>query len=57
MSLVAVNGKRRWEPATSVKNLYNEFVGAHFKKLCLVIDVLPADLDFEVPPLSKATGL
>lgn len=57
MGLVAVDGKRRWKPATFVKNLYNEFVGAHFKKLCLVIDVLPVDLDFEVPPLSKATGL
>jgi hypothetical protein len=29
----------------------------HFKKLCSAIDWLPSDLDFDVPPLSEATGL
>ncbi|KAK4657141.1 hypothetical protein QC762_0042840 [Podospora pseudocomata] len=29
----------------------------HFENICSAIDQLPSDLDFDVPPLSKATGL
>ncbi|KAK3311721.1 uncharacterized protein B0T15DRAFT_522336 [Chaetomium strumarium] len=29
----------------------------HFKNICSAIDQLPPDLDFDVPPLSEATGL
>lgn len=33
-------------------NVFDLWVPSHFKQLCSVIDMLPADLDFEVPSLS-----
>jgi hypothetical protein len=29
----------------------------HFENICSTINQLPSDLNFDVPPLSKATGL
>jgi len=39
------------------KNVYDTWMPAHFKNICSAIDQLPSDLNFNVPPLSEATGL
>lgn len=36
---------------------HDTWTPAHFKNVCSALDQLPSDLDFDVPPLSEATGL
>ncbi|KAL2180645.1 uncharacterized protein P884DRAFT_192266 [Thermothelomyces heterothallicus CBS 202.75] len=53
----ALEGKDRWTAYRFTKNVYDVWVPKHFEKICSAIDQLPSELDFDVPPLSKATGL
>lgn len=56
-SFTALDGKDKWTAYQFTKNVYDTWMPAHYKKLCSAIDQLPSNLDFEVPPLSDATGL
>jgi hypothetical protein len=41
-------GDQRWKAYAFVRNVYDLWLPEHFKRICSVIDMLPADLDFEV---------
>ncbi|KAF7854696.1 hypothetical protein EAF04_010265 [Stromatinia cepivora] len=42
-----MRGDERWTAYTFVKNVYDLWVPQHFKRICSVIDMLPADLNSE----------
>lgn len=44
----ALEGKGKWTIYRFTKNIYNVWLPDHFKKLCLVIDKMQADLSFEI---------
>ncbi|KAM3084840.1 hypothetical protein ACMFMG_003289 [Clarireedia jacksonii] len=46
-------GDQRWKAWTFVMNVFDLWVPDHFKKLCSVIDMLPADLNFDVSELDQ----
>ncbi|KAH8723888.1 hypothetical protein GQ44DRAFT_292715 [Phaeosphaeriaceae sp. PMI808] len=46
-------GDQRWKAWTFVMNVFSIWVPDHFKRICSAIDMLPADLDFEVTDLSE----
>jgi len=52
-----LEGRDKWTAYRFTKNVYDVWIPAHFKKVCSAIDQLPSNLDFDVPPLSEATGL
>ncbi|KAK3357249.1 hypothetical protein B0T25DRAFT_151590 [Lasiosphaeria hispida] len=52
-----LEGRDRWTAYRFTKNVYDIWMPAHFKNVCSAIDQLPSNLDFDVPPLSEATGL
>ncbi|KAK4119374.1 hypothetical protein N657DRAFT_604532 [Parathielavia appendiculata] len=56
-SFTALDGRDKWTAYRFTKNVYDTWMPAHFKNICSAIDQLPSDLDFDVPPLSEATGL
>ncbi|KAK3336927.1 hypothetical protein B0T19DRAFT_350815 [Cercophora scortea] len=56
-SFTALDGKDRWTAYRFTKNVYDIWMPKHFEDLCSAINQLPSDLDFDVPPLSEATGL
>lgn len=45
------NMEKRWIPHDFVMNLYDLWVQPHFEEICSVINMVPDDLDFEVPEL------
>ncbi|KAL8702789.1 MAG: hypothetical protein Q9201_004044 [Fulgogasparrea decipioides] len=51
------DGKDKWTAYKFTKNVYDTWVPNHFKRLCSVIDELPPEHDWDVPPLSEGTGL
>jgi len=53
----ALDGRERWTAYKFTKNVYHTWMPAHFKRMCSVIDKLPADLDFTVPQLPEGSGL
>ncbi|KAL7919229.1 hypothetical protein ACQKWADRAFT_323180 [Trichoderma austrokoningii] len=53
----ALEGKERWTAYKFSKNIYDIWMPAHFKRLCSAIDKIPADIDFNVPPLPLNSGL
>lgn len=53
----ALEGKEKWTAYKFTKNVYDTWVPNHFKRLCSVIDELPPEHDWDVPPLSEGTGL
>ncbi|KAH0494640.1 hypothetical protein TgHK011_001255 [Trichoderma gracile] len=52
-----LGGRDKWIAYRFIKNVYDVWMPAHFESICSAIDQLPSDLDFDVPPLSIATGL
>jgi len=57
-----LNGRERWTAYTFVRNIYDLWLPKHFKRICKIIDMLPADLNFEVSeqdpePASSRSGL
>ncbi|KAB5581155.1 hypothetical protein GE09DRAFT_1085286 [Coniochaeta sp. 2T2.1] len=56
-SFTALDGRDKWTAYRFTKNVYDIWMQDHFKNICSAIDQLPSDLDFDVPPLSEATGL
>ncbi|KAK4040856.1 hypothetical protein C8A01DRAFT_45876 [Parachaetomium inaequale] len=53
----ALDGKDKWTAYRFTKNVYDTWMPKHFENICSAIDQLPSDLDFDIPPLSEATGL
>lgn len=51
----ALGGREKWTVYRLTTNIYDEWMPAHFEKICSAIDQLPSDLDFDVPLLSEAT--
>ena len=43
-----VQGDNRWMAYNFVQNVYDLWLPEHFKRICSAIDMLPADLNFEV---------
>ena len=50
-------GKEKWSTYKFTKNVYDIWMPMHFKRIRSVLDELPAEVDFSVPALSKASGL
>jgi hypothetical protein len=55
-------GFEKWTAYTFIKNVYDKWMPAHFRRICSAIDDLPAEQDFEVslasgPHVSETTGL
>lgn len=55
-SFTAMDGKEKWTAYRFVKNIYDNWMPDHFKRICSAIDQLP-NLDLEVQALSKSNGL
>jgi hypothetical protein len=58
----ALEGKDKWTAYKFTKSVYNTWMPSHFKRLCSVIDMLPADLNFDLSQqselhFSEQTGL
>ncbi|KAH8754803.1 hypothetical protein F5883DRAFT_390413, partial [Diaporthe sp. PMI_573] len=49
----ALDGKEKWTAYKFTKNVYDLWMPEHFKRLCSVIDQLPADLSFELSEQSE----
>ena len=43
-----LNGKEKWTAYTFVRNIYDLWLPKHFERICDIIDMLPADLNFDV---------
>jgi hypothetical protein len=56
-SFTELDGKEKWTVYGFTKNVYDTWMPNFFRRLCSVIDELPSEYDFEVPPLSEGTGL
>jgi hypothetical protein len=46
-------GDQRWKAFIFVRNVYDKWLPEHFKRICSAIDMLPADLNFEVSAQSE----
>jgi hypothetical protein len=47
--LLTTDGAQRWKEWIFVINVLDIWIPDHFKKICSAIDMLPANLHFEVP--------
>ncbi|AEO58448.1 hypothetical protein MYCTH_2305791 [Thermothelomyces thermophilus ATCC 42464] len=56
-SIATFNGRDKWTAYRFTKNVYDIWMPKHFENICSAINQLPSDLDFNVPPLSRGTGL
>ncbi|TLS20472.1 uncharacterized protein PpBr36_11350 [Pyricularia pennisetigena] len=56
-SFTALDGKDKWTAYRFTKNVYDTWMPDHFQRICSAIDRLPSEVDFDVSPLSEATGL
>ncbi|KAK5651139.1 hypothetical protein OQA88_13233 [Cercophora sp. LCS_1] len=56
-SFTVLDGRDKWTAYRFTKNVYDTWMPKHFESICSAIDQLPSNLDFDVPPLSEATGL
>ena len=52
-----LDGKEKWTAYRFTKNVYDIWMPKHFENICSAINQLPSELNFDVPPLSEATGL
>ena len=51
--LPSVRGDERWTAYSFVKNVYDLWLPKHYKRICSVIDMLPADFNFDVSELDQ----
>jgi hypothetical protein len=49
-------GDSRWKAYKFVKNVYDLWLPKHFERICSVIDMLPADLNFDVSEQDLASS-
>ena len=47
------DGKEKWTSYRFIKNVYDIWMPAHFKRICSVIDELPSEVNFEVSELGE----
>lgn len=47
-AFTALDGKEKWTAYKFTKNIYDVFMPKHLKRICSVIDKIPADINFEV---------
>ncbi|ORY70392.1 uncharacterized protein BCR38DRAFT_455171 [Pseudomassariella vexata] len=52
-----LDGKEKWAAYQFTKNVYEEWMPGHFKRICSAIDQLPLKPDFDVPALSETSYL
>jgi hypothetical protein len=52
-SFTELDGKEKWTAYKFTKNVYDIWMPSHLKRICLVIDELAPDLDFEVSQQSE----
>ncbi|KAH9205695.1 hypothetical protein DL95DRAFT_470350 [Leptodontidium sp. 2 PMI_412] len=52
-SFTSEEGKDKWTSYKFTKNVYDIWMPTHLKRICLVIDELPPDIDFEVSAQSE----
>ncbi|KAK4149055.1 hypothetical protein C8A00DRAFT_19220 [Chaetomidium leptoderma] len=52
-----LDGKEKWTAYRFIKNVYDTWMPKHFENICSAMNQLPSYLNFDVPPLSEATGL
>ncbi|KAM0413564.1 hypothetical protein ACHAPT_013659 [Fusarium lateritium] len=52
-SFTALDGKEKWTAYRFTKNVYDNWMPAHFKNICSAIDQLPVNLDLDVSSLSE----
>ncbi len=50
-------GKEKWTTYRFTKNVYDIWMPNHFENICSAISQLLLELNFDVLPLSEATGL
>lgn len=55
-SITALDGKEKWTAYKFTKNVYDQWMPTHLKRVCSVIDELPLDLDFDVSEQSEPGG-
>lgn len=48
-----MEGRERWTAYQFTVNVYETWVPMHLKRICSVIDMLPSNVSFEVPPQSE----
>ncbi|MCJ1467580.1 hypothetical protein MMC07_006205 [Pseudocyphellaria aurata] len=48
LNIRELNGKEKWTAYAFVRNIYDLWLPKHFARICDIIDMLPADLDFDV---------
>lgn len=47
-SFIALDGKDKWTAYKFTKNVYDIWISIHLKRICLAIDELSSDIDFEL---------
>ena len=47
-SFTALDGKEKWTAYKFTKNVYDNWMPSHFKRICLAIDDIPPDINFEL---------
>lgn len=57
LDFTALDERDKWTAYRIIRNVYDTWMPAHFKKVCSAVDQLPSILDLDVPPLSETTGL
>ena len=53
-SFTALDGKEKWTTYKFTRNVYDIWMPTHFKRICSVIDQLPANINFNVPELQSS---
>ena len=52
-SFTELDGKEKWSAYKFTKNLYDTWMPAHFRRICSVIDDLPAGVNFDLSQQSE----
>ena len=47
-SFTELDGKEKWTAYKFTKNVYNNWMPGHFKRICSAIDDIPSDINFEL---------
>jgi hypothetical protein len=43
-----LDGKEKWTAYKFIKNVYDIWIPTYLKRICLIINDLPSDLDFKI---------
>ena len=56
-SFASEEGKDKWTSYKFTKNVYDLWMPTHLRRICLVIDNLPPDIDFDIGESGLSQGL